>query len=578
MSGEHDAYVNAISTHTFLWPFTFESDFFSFDNENPQKAPATKWKYDDVPKDGTSERFLDAYMVAQYFNSQARKIFTDVGSAEESDKDEGKKQKVPSCVRFFYDEADVAKMSYLIKITIKDKEKDKDKDKTYELKLHSVRLFLFVPFSIGILAIDAMNDNKDYTLADIKLINDRGRRIRLPFIPRNNGVVDNDGSMMCAENLGVVLRENGQDVEQWVQDYRADIKNINPQNIQELFAPASFIYGFLSGRIGAGNQKRLFSIDGVKPASDDRMFLVSMIKDAELSAAGERINDLLEEKKATKNSERDNLYSVVFADPGRPTCVDPAMQNEILRKVIYRRWSDAGTLYATTNLSCMCLTSPSAPLDSVCRAFLTEYTDMALLVLAQRVSIEKFAQEAADVVRGAEQQGTLDDEQITDMMELHERYVTWQNQINLFEVTDQEQGVEMYALMRKQMGVEGRVKALAGQLDDMYAIANVDQNTNTNDTVAWFAILAIFMNLASFVLELTETGKGIFILEEDKKTTGLAEALNMLPWTTDIKELIVHSKEWMTILQSASIIIAVLACVYLCWVKFLKKPFKKLFK
>ena len=47
--------------------------------------------------------------------------------------------------------------------------------------------------------------------------------------------------------------------------------------------------------------------------------------------------------------------------------------------------------------------------------------------------LETFAQEAADVVRGAEQQGTLDDEQITEMMELHERYVTWQNQINLFD-------------------------------------------------------------------------------------------------------------------------------------------------
>lgn len=195
---------------------------------------------------------------------------------------------------------------------------------------------------------------------------------------------------------------------------------------------------------------------------------------------------------------------------------------------------------------------------------------MAILVLAQRVSIEKFAQEAADVVRGAEQQGTLDDEQITEMMELHERYVTWQNQINLFEVTDQEQGVEMYALMRKQMGVEGRVKALAGQLDDMYAIANVDQNTNTNDTVAWFAILAIVMNLASFVLELTETGKALFVLEEGKLTTGLFTFL------TDSNLMI--SAKVMACLQLLSILIAGSAIVYLCWVKFLKKPFKKLFK
>ncbi|MCR5347057.1 MAG: hypothetical protein K6E38_04705 [Fretibacterium sp.] len=567
MSGEHDTYVKASSTHTFLWPFTFESDFFSFDKENPQKTPARKWHYDDVPKSETSERFLDAYMVAQYFNAQARKIFTDVGSAEEKNKAWDKKPKIPSCLRFFYDESDVTKMSYLIKNT----------DITYELKLHSVRLFLFVPFSIGILAIDAMNDNQAYKLSDIKLINDQGRRIRLPFIPRKNGAVDDDGFIMCAENLGVVLRENGQDVERWVQDFRADIKNIDPRNSQELFAPASFIYGFLSGQIGTGNQKRLYSMDGVTPASDDRMFLVSMIKDENLSDSGKRINILLEKKRATKSLERDDIYSVVFADPNDPSCVDPAMQSEILRKVIYRRWSDVGTLYATTNLSCMCLTSPSAPLDIVCRPFLTEYTAMVILVLAQRVSIEKFAQEAADVVRGAEQKGTLDDEQITEMMELHERYVTWQNQINLFEITDQEQGVEMYALMRKQMGVEGRVKALAGQLDDMYAIANVDQNTNTNDIVAWFAIIAIFMNLASFVLELTETGKQIFVPEEEIPT-GLAEFFGLINSGATVETKYAATANLMALLQGLSILIAVLAIVYLCWVKFLKKLLMKLFK
>ena len=64
------------------------------------------------------------------------------------------------------------------------------------------------------------------------------------------------------------------------------------------------------------------------------------------------------------------------------------------------------------------------------------------------------------------------------------------------------------------MGVNGRLESLAQQLGNMYAIADVDQNKRTNDIVMRWASIAIvvdiLLNLATFVLELTESGKQIF--------------------------------------------------------------------
>lgn len=481
-------YMNAISTHTFMWPFTYKKN----DKESEYRPSQHVWYLDNAFATGSGDEYMDAYMMAQYFNAQAREIFT--GFIKDVSETCDDKDTSP-CKRYLYDLGIVKKLKYLI---------EPKEGQSYELSVHAVRMYLFGPFGVGVLSIETYN-RKYRSLKDIQRINDLGRRIRLPFLPRTSG-----GYILCAEKIGIVYDND----ERWVTNYRRladeaveEAKNGSVSNREKFLKPADFIYGFLSGGIGIDDNSRCLP-EGLEPASDDRMFLVSLLKDKKLSSS-------IKNWRNPNECDYNLLYSIVFADPNSyPTCQDEKMRTELLEKAVYPRWSNEGTLYAITNLSVMCLTDEKIDIvDNVYRPFLTEYTAMALLVLAQRVSIERFARDSSGIVRGAAKRGLLSTSQIKDMINLHECYVTWQNQINLFEMTDQEQGIEMYEQMREQMGVDERIGYLAEQLEDMYAIANVNQNTIINRSVIWWAFAALVVNIclsfASFLLELTESGKGI---------------------------------------------------------------------
>ncbi len=488
MNRDHDNYVeNSYSTHTFLWPFSFGKEYCA-----AVKGPLSSiWKQDNALLEGSDAEFMGEYMTAQYTNSETRKIFMGDGETD------------APCLRFMYNDELVSGMKYRIERR-KDTSVGETQNRRYELKIHSIRLFLFTPFGVGVLAIDAYN-TQQLSLDDVKRINDLGRWLRLPFLP------DRDGYIMCAENLGIVIDGD----ERWMADFRAAIGTVRQKKPEQFFEPAEFIYGLLFGKIGAGTgtvtagEKRM-----IDPASDARMYLVSLIKDDTLSEMAQNIHALLADDGETYRKERDLLYSIIFVDSDYPSCVDAPMQRSLLKKAVYYRWSGYGTIYTVTDLSLMCLTPKGISANAVYRLFLSSYVYMAVLVLTQRVSIEKFAKEASDAVEGAASEGELGENQIKRIINLHEKYVTWQNQINLFELTEKEQGRDVYALMRERMGVNGRLESLAQQLGNMYAIADVDQNKRTNAIVMRWASIAIFvdilLNLATFVLELTESGKQIF--------------------------------------------------------------------
>ncbi len=490
MKRENDEYViHSFSTHTYLWPFTFEKEYASAIIGELSSV----WKPDNVLMEGSDANFAGEYMTAQYTNSETRKIFMGDGKPDSP------------CMRFSYNKELVSRMTYLIERR-KNVKKGETQNTRYELKIHSLRLLLFTPFGVGVLIIDTYND-QPLSLEDVKQINDLGRWLRLPFLPHEN----RNGYIMCAEKLGILVDGD----ERWVTDFRASVDTIRQKKPKQYFEPAEFIYGLLFGKIGAGEgmveerDKRT-----IQPASDARMYLVALIKDNQLAEMAKHIHKLISDEDEAYQKERDLLYSIVFVDPDVPTCADGPMQRELLEKAIYCRWSGLGGLYAITDLSLMALMPKNDHIEDVYRLFLSSYVYMAVLVLAQQISIEKFAKEASDAVEGAASDGELGEEQIKRIINLHEKYVTWQNQINLFELTEKEQGRDIYALMRERMGVNGRLESLTQQLENMYAIADVDQNKRTNDIVMRWAFIAIFidilLNFAAFTLELTESGKQIF--------------------------------------------------------------------
>lgn len=488
------------SQHIFLYPFILrgENDWFK---HHCLESDVTKWKkWKNHSKSESAAEAANEFMVGQYFNKETRDLF------HNEDKD--------NCIRYYYDKDVVEQSRYLIS--------DKGEDYygrlfeyRYELPVEGIELFVFHG-KIGILKIavkytkseestEIEKRTDDERIRDIKRINDFGRRIILPFIPReDSGEFLPDKPLICAGRLGLKLGED----EHFVKDFRGDIAKWEKCSDKDYQAP-DFLYALLAGayggeyKDGSDGAKRINKlkcpvINGkkheegmIQSVIDDRMYLCSVICLNKLSAiakkwnriqdATEKVPELQDATEEVPESQdvKDNklIYSLVFADEGDPSCQNSLMRNALLKKAIYPRWSNYGTLHSISNSAFLCMTEQGAPEGIVVRPFLTEYYLIAVLVLAQKVSLTNFSELASEA---SEDMKKSRGESIERVIQLQEEYVAWENQECLLEVTEQEQGVEIYHLLQGQLGVMAHYDRLKEQLQGLYAVANVRQGDRLN--------------------------------------------------------------------------------------------------
>ena len=201
----------------------------------------------------------------------------------------------------------------------------------------------------------------------------------------------------------------------------------------------------------------------------------------------------------------DELYSLVFIDSGQTSCQNDQMTQKLLDKHIYARWIKLGTIHAVTHHSMVCITGEKDEyvLASVVNPFLSQYVQMAILVLVQRASIINFDQRSADLTRGVEKRGKpIERKKIISFLNLQEAYVSFQNQLLFFEVTAQEQGIEIYEMLSESLYVEKEKERLDQELQNLYEAAVVNQDIVFNKWALIFAIFALFIALPSFFNEL----------------------------------------------------------------------------
>jgi uncharacterized membrane protein YdfJ with MMPL/SSD domain len=98
---------------------------------------------------------------------------------------------------------------------------------------------------------------------------------------------------------------------------------------------------------------------------------------------------------------------------------------------------------------------------------------MTCIALAQRATIIALSKEAVEVANGI-MEGDL--KGLEAIESLQKKYVQAQSQIMLFEVTAQEQGVELFNLLKEQMYINGNKKDLDNQMNNLRDIANIRSN------------------------------------------------------------------------------------------------------
>ena len=461
------------SYHTFLFPFIWKhTESQTWKDFSKVLSIGTRWKEiswkkEAVLEERTKEEWFQDYAAFQYFTEPANNVIFNTRG-----------DNVVRCFEFLPNGnlLDQKTSIYVIQ----------KNEKIYRLQINKVRLQVY-DIGIAILVFELEN-HKHKTLNDVNAINEYGRRINFPFLTSPGC------HPLCADKISVYFNNtenvfSEQNYNDTLDKVKKGILTKKELSLSYVMKPIQKIldnegldnggYTVTSNK-GRATSKNIY----IKPCVDDRMFVCCLVRDDKYS---EKIQKFDVEKgeyhylsdcyNYTNDSEKEDLSNVLyklFYIETSMTCQSKTMRHEILKKSVYDRWIDWGTCYAVTHHSHICLTGEyEGIIASVINPFLTEYVQIAILALAQRSAILLLSTEAAVVANGFSDDENITKEQISEIEALQAKYVKVQNQLLLSEVTVQEQGVEIYEMMREQLYIVQNKQELDEQMNNLRDVANI---------------------------------------------------------------------------------------------------------
>ena len=290
------------------------------------------------------------------------------------------------------------------------------KSKEYKLNLKSVNLRIFNT-GVGILSFDV--ENKNYKeIQDVLEINDYGRRIYPEYI---------DEKLQCSLMPSYIKLK---DIEEKFdfEEIPSDIKlsQLITKNLPE---------------------------DKIRPAVDDRMFVISFYKNSSFS------NDL--KRDYIKNNR---WYEYVFIDGNGKTVQNEEMQTELIKKASYSRWQGHRTMYGISKYSFVCLADNSDFSENNTKVHMqTMYFQMFSLLLMVRATILKFSSDVSDISEIIDDKDTP--KKVSD---LYKHYIQFVNSFYFREITAKDQGLEIYEKALTTLNIERDIKDLDAEIEELH--------------------------------------------------------------------------------------------------------------
>ena len=484
------------SYHTFLFPFIFRSEkgITEFDAclvKGEQGWKEEKWKQGKERESSEgSENPIVFYNKWQYFQDSARNVIFGI------DKNVSRNYRWQKENLEFFIQKD-----------------DKRKD-PWKLRVNAIRLKLFNT-NVGIIIFELENfDHR--TMDDVLKINEYGRRVYFPYITTKWG---SDSEFDCG------LTADGIKLDTFECSYSNKLKEW-AQKSPEVYFISPIITELLGNKITFNNTSYWLPPNDsdhedkliCEPVSDDRMFTCCLVLDKDrefLKQIGtwntetKRYaweDEVLEKPYNDKALSR--LYDFMFIDGDGLSCIGREKRLELIKEHLDTRWMEYipeealkaqesvsrtpyGTFFAATDHSMVSV----ANWDGEIPAFLTMRIEMAILALAQRTSIIALGRKAGKVSQSFNANGRIKGKEIREIAKLQERYVAFLNQLFLFEVTVQEQGIDNYRLLRKSLHIDIEIEQLERQLRNLYNIANVNSNDRLNAKLLFLTIIGSIASL-----------------------------------------------------------------------------------
>lgn len=242
----------------------------------------------------------------------------------------------------------------------------------------------------------------------------------------------------------------------------------------------------------------------IKSIFDERMFVACLIRDNAI-AHMPFLKNLDNEITPHTRKEAEKIYEFIFLDKeGDCSCQSSRMLNDTLRTHIYDRWVDYGTFHGITEYSFVCATGEADFLKkSVINPFLTSYVDMVKLVLAQRAALTRIEDEILEII---EEEDNL--EQIKDEWK---KYVRFHSRLCLPEVTFQQQGVELYQMLKESFKINEIDMVQEEKLDKLHNIAELEYQRLDKESDDKLNNIVNFMAAPSLTLALISMSQDFLV-------------------------------------------------------------------
>lgn len=349
---------------------------------------------------------------------------------------------------------------YLIKVS--------GREKPYSLKVDAININLYKT-GVGLMSFYLRNDDESQCdTRDILNINQYGRRILPPFWSEVNAEK--------RQELSESLEISGLDTEISKEDFKS-------YTVDEPWAATSMLDSLL---------KDLTDNLTLTPVIDDRMFVMSLYKNDDMSGLSLSAADAY----CNPSSPFSEFwYKYLFVDTWSPTCQNDEMRRDLLRAHTYLRWQDWNSLYGVSRYSFVYLTNSGVP-SYLVDYFMTTYARMMEIALVQRASVLCFSNEVTTLTK----RGDWTLEKLSEHVDsLNEEYIRFINRMYFKELTSQDQGVELFEMIRQNLDIDSYVEELKDEIEKLHDTISFKVERSRNEKAETLNFMAAILLPVSIV-------------------------------------------------------------------------------
>lgn len=360
---------------------------------------------------------------------------------------------------------------YLIKVS--------GREKPYSLKVDAININLYKT-GVGLMSFYLRNDDESQCdTRDILNINQYGRRILPPFWSEVNAEK--------RQELSEYLEISGLDTEISKEDFKS-------YTVDEPWTATSMLDSLL---------KDLTDNLTLTPVIDDRMFVMSLYKNDDMS----RLSLSAADAYCNLSSPFSEFwYKYLFVDTGWPTCQNDEMMRDLLRSHTYLRWQKWNSLYGVSRYSFVYLTNSGVP-SYLVDYFMTTYARMMEIALVQRASVLCFSNEVTTLTK--RRNWTL--EKLSEHVDsLNEEYIRFINRMYFNELTSQDQGVELYGLIRQNLDIDSYVEELKDEIEKLHDTISFKVERSRNEKAETLNFMAAILLPVSIVTGFWSMNMSVF--------------------------------------------------------------------